>query len=259
MYSILGSRAWLERLLQACALVLLLSAVQAGAQPPSSNQPYGGTGYPVRINWGEPNQDGFVQTTLQNESTQIISAYAVSMVVPEVKSGPKSRMVFASESLGALLSIRRGIQRPAICPLLKPSTSCVQQVKLRPDLPVGPYQLVVSALIYEDGTVDGDRSVIAMLLASRESEADAGDRWRAVIVQALESQNHEDAVSALKAAVGGGLPADRNSLVLKNDVQRAIQQEGNQTQFKAALTTALRDADLQITECRRHLNPGPPR
>jgi hypothetical protein len=238
-------------------LVLLLPIAHASAQTPSPSQPYGGTGYPVRISWGEPNQDGYVQATLQNESTQIIVGYAVSMVVPVGNGNSKSRMVMATDAVGALLSLRRGSPRPGpVCPLLLPSTSCVRPVRIQPNPPPGPYLLVASALIYEDGSIEGDRSLVAMFLATRESDADAGERWRSVIAQALESANHEDAVSALKAAADGGLPADRNSMSLRNDVQRAIQAAGNESAFKAALTGALRDADLQITECRRHLNPG---
>ena len=116
--------------------------------------------------------------------------------------------------------------------------------------------MIVSAVIYEDGTVGGPRSPVSGLLADRENEAAAAEKWQSALVDASRAPDIAAASQILQAVVDSGPSTERSSLSIRGVVVRALGQKQNEAAFKGFLSDGLRIANVHIAENRRHLTVG---
>ena len=208
---------------------------------------------PVRVAWSALNPDGYAQVTLTNDSPLIVTAWAVSINITRPDGSRVGHRAAQSDFLGVMVTMR---SRPNVAgpggPLLTPGGSRIVPMRVDDPATVSEFSFSVDAAVLEDGTVLGDRKAVAMLLAARESDAAAAERWLAVFESAVSAADTDTAVGILQRAIGG-LPSDRTSASLKSSAQQAVSQRANPGAFQAMLDQGAKAANVTITECRRHL------
>ncbi|MCX6539488.1 MAG: hypothetical protein NT151_11245 [Acidobacteria bacterium] len=239
-----------------CARLVLATTMLYVAVPCAVTQPTPTGAIPMRISWSELNQDGYAQVTFVNDSPLMVTAWALNATVTRPDGTTVTHPSSKTDTIGMMASVRLGRNLPAVGPLLRPATPYTHPVRVDDPAKVLQFSLSVDAVVYEDGTVVGNRLAVAMLLAARETDATNTETWRAVIQSAIDAPDRDSAVGILKQAIEGGAPAQRMSFTLKGMAQSAVSQRANDKMFTATLAEALKTADVYVTECRRHLNPG---
>jgi hypothetical protein len=242
--------------MRSARLVLAAAVLMSGA-PPAMAQSAQADAIPIRISWSELNQDGYAQVTFVNDSPLMVTAWALNAIVTKPDGTSVTRPSSRTDSIGMLATLRLGRNAPSVGPLLRPGTSYTHPVRVDDPATVSQFSLSVDAVVYEDGTVMGNRSAVAMLLASREVDATNCEKWRTAFQAATDAPDRDSAIGVLQQAVEGGAPAVRMALTLKGLAQRAVSQRANDRMFNATLAEALKTADIYVAEGRRHLNPGP--
>jgi len=236
----------------AVVVVLMALAPVAAAQP--GQQP----DIPVRLTWSALNQDGYAMVTFTNDTPLVVTAWALSTNITRTDG---SKTVLPSNKMdtwASLVAARTGLIPAVGPPLLSPATPYTHAVKvgLGPPADIAEFSLFLTAVVFEDGTVTGNRAQVAMLLASREVEAATADAWRTVFQSAADAADRDTAVLLLQEAIDGGAPAIRVGASLKGLAQQVIRDRADESRFNTALDRALQRAHAYATEGRRHLNPG---
>jgi len=239
------------------ARLVLAATMVCAVAPRAIAQPAPPGAIPVRLSWSELNQDGYAQVTFANDSPLMVTAWALNAIVTRPDGATVTRPVTRVDAIGALATLRLGRNVPTVGPLLCPGTSYTHPVRVDDPAKVSQFSLSVDAVVYEDGTVMGNRSAVAMFLASREVDATNCEKWRTAFQAATDAPDRDSAIGVLQQAIEGGAPAVRMALTLKGLAQRAVSQRANEKMFDATLAEALKTADIYVTEGRRHLNPGP--
>ena len=239
------------------ARLVLAATMVCAVAPRAIAQPAPAGVIPVRLSWSELNQDGYAQVTFINDSPLMVTAWALKAIVTRPDGTSVTLPSNRTDSLGMLAIVRLGRNAPTNGPLLRPGTSYTHPVRVDDPAKVSQFSLSVDAVVYEDGTVMGNRSAVAMFLASREVDATNCAKWRTAFQAASDAPDRDSAIGVLQQAIEGGAPAVRMALTLKGLAQRAVSQRANEKMFDATLAEALKTADIYVTEGRRHLNPDP--
>ena len=237
---------------------LVVAATMVCAVAPRAMAQSAQTGaIPIRISWSELNQDGYAQVTFVNDSPLMVTAWALNAIVTRPDGTSVTRPSNRMDTIGMLAIVRLERNAQAAGPLLRPGTPYTHPVRVDDPAKVSRFSLIVDAVVYEDGTVMGNRSAVAMVLASREVDATNCEKWRTAFQAAIDAPDRDSATGILQQAIEGGAPAVRMALTLKGLAQRAVSQRANEKMFDATLAEALKTADIYVTEGRRHLNPDP--
>jgi hypothetical protein len=236
-------------------LVLAATVLLSGAPSALAQSAQAGA-IPIRISWSELNQDGYAQVTFVNDSPLIVTAWALNATVTRADGAtvtlPSSRV----DAVGALTTLRLGRSGLPPGPLLRPGEPYTHPVRVDDPARVSRFSLRIDAVVFEDGTVTGNRSAVAIFLGSREVDATNCEKWRITFQAATDAPDRDSAIGILQQAIEGGAPAQRMAFTLKGLAQRAVSQRASDAMFNATLAEGLKTADIYVREGRRHLTPG---
>lgn len=247
--------------------LILSSSTQIIGQEPGSDA------IPVRLAWTAMNADGFSQVTLTNEGPLAVTAWALKVSITRQDGRTETRPSFTTDGLGAFASGKLGSPLAGAGTVLLPGKTLLHSTKLVPSaadlaavsLPpnarmvstvsaadVAAFSLTLDAVVFEDGTVAGNRSAIARVLAQRETWASACEPWLQGFQAAARASDPEAGAAILqdlieKAAASG------MAFTLKGMAERAVASRADAKAFQASVERGTRTAEVYVTECRRHV------
>ena len=239
--------------------VVVAIALSLGCDHGAAAQPQPSPDIPVRLTWSALNQDGYAMVTFTNDTPAAITAWALGLNIVRPDGSKVVRPGSKADFWAGLIVARFSPGRPVVGPVFLPSTPYTHAVRVGDPAGIADFSVFLTAVVFDDGSVVGNRADVAMFLASREIDATEADAWGAAFQAAADAPDRDTAVGLLQQAIDGGAPARRVGVPLKNLAQQAIRDRADDARFKAVLDDALQKANVYATEGRRHLNPGAPR
>jgi hypothetical protein len=215
------------------------------------------TDIPVRIAYDPLNPDGYSLVTLTNDSPQMITAWALRVTRTRLDGTVTTTAGMSTDAVGQLVTIRVGLPGPGLAsgPLMASGGSYRPTVRVDDPARVVSFAISVAAVVFEDGTVAGDRSSVASLLARREGLAKTADEWSSLLEAVQGAGDRASAVAILQRAIDT-FPGDPVAVTLKSVAASAVRQQSSDQAFAASVARMQALARAYAVEGRRHLTPG---